>query len=463
MAAAVTDQFEPTFTDDQRRDLDLLTHLGPASFLDAWLVTPQGLTARSRGRRVGIAVAGLGSRPVGGPVLLGTAADREIAGTILDASIAAENGNDRAAVAALQAAAHTVSIRLRKAVADRAGAVADRLVWAGPDRTAVRSELGLAAAHIATEVRPDHAPSLRAYAAALFTAGRAEDALEAYNRVIGLDPRNGWNFNNRGNALIALKRYEDALASYEQAVALAPRNRATLQGRANAFFALGRYAEALTSIEEALALNPHNGDTLHARGVCLRVLGRSEEALDSYAQALRAETTDQWIIHGSRGVALVALGRFEEAAAAFDQAVAGPLHDASAHENRGICLAAVGALESALAELDEAAALEPDGVGEARTWAGAILWHQGKPDLARKRFERVVGRVTGCTPFRTAEMEAIALCGLGNPIQAEQHLLEATHLCVPGDANEPRQLYDLLSDPPLPGIDRLRAIAERRI
>ena len=71
-----------------------------------------------------------------------------------------------------------------------------------------------------------------------------------------------------------------------------------------------------------------------------------------------------------------------------------------------------------------------------------------------------MSRVTGCTPFRTAEMEAIALCGLGQPGIAERHLLNAVHLRVAADNTEPRKIYDLLSDPPLSGIKRLRTIVD---
>ncbi len=120
----------------------------------------------------------------------------------------------------------------------------------------------------------------------------------------------------------------------------------------------------------------------------------------------------------------------------------------------------MGGLDDALSELDSAGRLDPLGAEEGMAWAGAILWHQGDSAGARDRFARAKGRVTGCTPFREAEMEAIALCGLGEPGVAEQHLMNALPRRTRGDMTEPRELYDLLADPPLPGIDRLRAIVD---
>jgi hypothetical protein len=89
------------------------------------------------------------------------------------------------------------------------------------------------------------------------------------------------------------------------------------------------------------------------------------------------------------------------------------------------------------------------------------LWHQGDSVRTRDRFARVQGRVGGCTAFRTAEMEAVALCGLGQPDEAERRLLGSLPWRTPGDLAEPRGLYKLLSDPPLPGIDRLRNRGQR--
>jgi hypothetical protein len=93
-------------------------------------------------------------------------------------------------------------------------------------------------------------------------------------------------------------------------------------------------------------------------------------------------------------------------------------------------------------------------------YAGAILWHKRDVAGARDRFAHVEGRVTGCTPFRTAEIEALALCELGQADRAEHHLRDVLPVCNPADLSEPRAVYDLLSDPPLPDIDRLCTIID---
>ena len=97
---------------------------------------------------------------------------------------------------------------------------------------------------------------------------------------------------------------------------------------------------------------------------------------------------------------------------------------------------------------------------KARPGRGQSCGIGGIPPGPRDPFALVKGRVTGCTPFHTAELEAIALCGLGQPDDAEQHLRAAIPLRAQGDRSGPRRIYDLLSDLPSPGMDRLRAIVD---
>jgi tetratricopeptide (TPR) repeat protein len=427
-AAAITGQFAGTYTPDQQHELDQLT----ADRLSRLAGLPGDLPPGRRGRAIRqarITREGLDMhRPgqTGDQPLLGQPGDRSAAVLILRAGLQAADRQDGAAVASLQAAATQIgSTRLGQAIGARALAIADRLIWAGPRRTSVPTDTGLAAARIATEMLPGSAAAWRSYGPALDNAGRHKEALAAYDQALALDPGNAHVHNNRGVALRNMGRLEEALAAFDQALAL-----------------------------DLDTFRVHNN-----RGVALRALGRPEEALAAFDQALAREPDDAHI-HNSRGNTLRTLGRLEEALAAYDQAVALDPDNAYVHENRGIFLAVGGDLDAALADFDSADRLNPAGSGESRTWAGAILWHRREAAAARDRFARVGRRVTGCTPFLTAEMEAIALCGLGQPDTAEQHLLSAMPHRAAGDRAEPRTIYDLLADPPLPGIDRLRAIID---
>jgi tetratricopeptide (TPR) repeat protein len=257
----------------------------------------------------------------------------------------------------------------------------------------------------------------------------------------------------------ALSELEAALFDCDRAVSLDSGNAKAFSDRGKALAALGRVEEALASHDRAIALNPGDPVAHNRRGIALADLGRHEEAIAAYDRAIALDPGDA-VPRSNRGLALAALGRRAAALAAYDDAITLVPGEFGPHLNRGILLAEMGELEDALTELDTAEGIDPDWAGEGNAWAGAILWHRRESAAARDRFARVQGRVGGCTLFRTAEMEAVALCGLGKAEDAERHLSDGSPRRSPGDVTDLRGLYDLLSDPMLPGIDRLRAIAD---
>lgn len=129
----------------------------------------------------------------------------------------------------------------------------------------------------------------------------------------------------------------------------------------------------------------------------------------------------------------------EEALAAYDGALELNPHRAAAHVNKGSMFASLGRLDEAVAEIDVAGHLAPNGAGQGTARAGAILW-QHDTEGARSRFHHMVGQVTGCIPFHTAEMEAVALCGLSQPAEAGQFLRGALPFGPPSDYRAARDL-----------------------
>jgi tetratricopeptide (TPR) repeat protein len=256
-------------------------------------------------------------------------------------------------------------------------------------------------------------------------------------------------------------RLDEALAMHDHALTLEPDNASIRNSRGITLREMGRLDEALATHDHALTLDPENAEIHSSKGITLHYQGRLEDALAAYGLALALEPDDAWF-HSNRGVELLAMGRTMEALAALNWAVSLAPRSPGLRTNKALALVAVGDLDRALAEVDMARNASPTEEGEGNSLAGAILWHRGDMVMARDRFSLVKGRVTGCTPFRTAELEAIALCALGQPDKAHRHLLAAVPLRVPGDDTDAETIYDLLSDPPLPGIDRLREIVHRR-
>jgi len=180
-------------------------------------------------------------------------------------------------------------------------------------------------------------------ALALHQAGRLEDAIRAYRRLLPAD-RGGVQVNRLlGLALFARGEGAEALRHLRAAAARAPRDPALLNDTGNVLRALGRRPEALAAFQRAIEAAPGFADARFNRADCLQELGRHAEALAAYdaIAALRLPGMDA-DFHNNRGAALAALDRAEEALAAFRAALALDQAHADAAANAGEMLQRLG-------------------------------------------------------------------------------------------------------------------------
>jgi tetratricopeptide (TPR) repeat protein len=347
--------------------------------------------------------------------------------------------------------AHTAPVAHNSDLASSLNAYGIRLAALGQREEAV------AAITEAVELNPESAEFKGTRGEVYQALGRYEDAVADLTRAVELDPEPAGALAERGETYRLMERHQDALVDLTRAVELDPQLAWAAGTRGLVYQALGRYEDAVADLTRAVELDPELPGALAGRGETYRLMGRYEDAVADLTRAVEFDPEPAWPM-GELGETYRLMERHQDAIHTWDQLLALQPNNSSVHENKGITLATVGDFDDALAEFDIASRLAPMEGGEGRTWAAAILWHRRDATRAQNRFALVMDRVTGCTPFRTAEMEGIALCGLGQPDRAKQHLLDAVHLRIPRDDAEPRTIYDLLSDPPLPGIDRLRMI-----
>jgi len=121
---------------------------------------------------------------------------------------------------------------------------------------------------------------------ALASAGRYDEALNAFDRALELRPDYPPALINRGNALEDLRRPDAALASYDRALSIMPENAGVNINRGNALSALGDHRGALESYDRAIALDAASAGAFYCRGEALLELGRFDEAADSFGRAL---------------------------------------------------------------------------------------------------------------------------------------------------------------------------------
>lgn len=116
-------------------------------------------------------------------------------------------------------------------------------------------------------------------------AGRFEEALGAFDRVLAARPDDLPSLLRGGEILYQLRRLDDARQRFERARELAPKNAAVSFGLGRVANAEKRWSEAVEWFERTLAAQPEADSVRHPLGLAYRRLGRLQEAKDSLKAA----------------------------------------------------------------------------------------------------------------------------------------------------------------------------------
>jgi tetratricopeptide (TPR) repeat protein len=189
--------------------------------------------------------------------------------------------------------------------------------------------------------------------------GRLAEAVQDYDKAIAFNPDYALAYNNRGLASATIGRLTEAIADYDKAIALNPDYVEAYESRGIAYARSGRADDALRDFDQALRLEPDYGLGYYNRGLACAQIGRLTEAIGDYDKAI-AFNPDYAEMYESRGVAYARSARPAEALRDFDKAVELKPHDAQAHNVRGIGLARAGRFDEAIRDYDEAIQLSPD-------------------------------------------------------------------------------------------------------
>jgi tetratricopeptide (TPR) repeat protein len=196
-------------------------------------------------------------------------------------------------------------------------------------------------------------------------------AIEAYQRVLEIDPSAAFGHKKLGIAYVSTSRLEEALAQFHEAAADAPDDASIPLEIAETLFSMGEAAEAVEAVDRAIELGTTDPSVLFIRGRALVVDGRVEEGqaqIREYQQIdadLRAaQTRDRNIV---------------------------------ATMNRALQAYRDGDPEAALDVLEQGLAMYPDAEKFHMT-SGVILGRRGRYTDAIDRFEGMLANGLG-RPF----------------------------------------------------------------
>ncbi|AGU53072.1 TPR repeat-containing protein [Variovorax paradoxus B4] len=232
--------------------------------------------------------------------------------------------------------------------------------------------------------RPEHYSSLAMLGILNLQRNRPEIALRYADFSIAREARVPNAHATRGDALHRLEKYEEAADAFQAALALNPNAYDVLTNYGITLVRLGRHDEALACYNLALEKQPSSPDTLYNRGVELLRRSHHAEALDDFDAVLlhSANDVDAQI---RRIYTLCGLHRHQDAWTASENAVARGMVSPGIHQARGYVLMGMGEPAGAAEAFRQAIGMRAP--SEAGDGGGLDHLHAGRALVCTGRYE----------------------------------------------------------------------------
>jgi tetratricopeptide (TPR) repeat protein len=118
------------------------------------------------------------------------------------------------------------------------------------------------------------------------------EAINYYEKVIGLDPNYAIAWNNKGFALENFGKSKEAIKCYDKAIELSPNYANAWNGKGMTLIDLRFYQEALEYLDKAIEIDPNLNQAWYNKAIALDNIGKHEEAIKCYEKTIDIEPTD---------------------------------------------------------------------------------------------------------------------------------------------------------------------------
>lgn len=188
--------------------------------------------------------------------------------------------------------------------------------------------------------------------------GRADVAVEKFNRILYRDPENLAALAGKAQALMALHRYTEALATYQFFLKLRPDDADAWYTRGVMLIRASQPGEAAEHFRKATRLNPLNAKAWYNLAAVAQRDGRLAEARDAWLQFTKLEPSiaSGWF---NLGAVYMDFMKPDEAAKCFSYVVMIDPGDIDGYVNLAEAYRATGDYEAALSVLEQTGALSP--------------------------------------------------------------------------------------------------------
>jgi predicted O-linked N-acetylglucosamine transferase (SPINDLY family) len=172
---------------------------------------------------------------------------------------------------------------------------------------------------------------------ALYNGGRANDAMDAAQKLIDRFPSHGFGWKLMAVSLHSLGRYDDAMRYCPTARELSPDDLDMLQVSASILEAKGDHLKAEADCRRMLELSPNHPEALRILAIVLISMGKLEEAERVSLKAVEV-APNAALPFSALGVTYMKQGNLEKAAATFRRAIALNPNGDLAYNNLAFCM-----------------------------------------------------------------------------------------------------------------------------
>src|SRR5690606_27868581 len=123
---------------------------------------------------------------------------------------------------------------------------------------------------------------------------RLDESLSCFERALEIDPNYAWAWRGKGMILERLERWEEALYCYRTAAHLQPGDPWHWCNQAEVLQHLGRYEEAIPLLETAIKVDPSHSNSWARLGQIYRLMKRYDDAINAYERAVQIDPSYGW-------------------------------------------------------------------------------------------------------------------------------------------------------------------------
>lgn len=129
--------------------------------------------------------------------------------------------------------------------------------------------------------------SAKAYSYA--AAGQYDESINAFNKVIEIDPRNANAYGNRAVSYSRIGNYQKSIEDFNKAIELNPMLAEAYNGRGFAYDNTGNNKQAIMDYTKAIEINPTLVDAYDHRGTVYGEDGNYKQAIKDFNEAIKID------------------------------------------------------------------------------------------------------------------------------------------------------------------------------